>query len=189
MRSSVFKGGVSLPPPLFADDGLNDNAIIGMWYWDVLNDRLYADARMAALFGVDPLEAMRGTRCDAFVVGIHPDDRNGVAQEIERCVRAAIDFRCEYRIITAAGERLISAFARCHRTEGRSAGHYVGMAYDVTRQRDAEAITPTSRVADHVMQAYSLSSQITDDEIRRKLKDVLVQLGMNLAAEIKERPI
>lgn len=186
MRSSVVKGGGWLPPSLFGDGSLNDNAIVGMWYWDVLNDRLYADARMAALFNVDPLEAMRGTRCDAFVDGIHPDDRNGVAREIERCVRAASDFHSEYRIVTAAGERLISAFARCHRTEGRRAGHYVGMAYDVTRQRDAEAITPTSRVADHVMQAYSISNQITDDALRRKLKDVLVQLGMNLAAEIRQ---
>ena len=42
MGSSVFRVGASRPPPLFADDSLNDNAIVGMWYWDVLNDRLYA---------------------------------------------------------------------------------------------------------------------------------------------------
>ena len=183
MGSSVFGGGASQPPPLLADNSLNDNAIVGMWYWDVLNDRLYADARMAALFSVDPLEAMRGTRCDAYVDGIHPDDRDGVAQEIERCVRAAIDFYCEYRIVPAAGERLISAFARCHRTEEGSAGRYVGMAFDVTQQRVAEATTPTSRVADHVMQAYSIARQITDEELKRKLRDVLIRIGMNLAAE------
>uniref|UniRef100_A0A9E7ZV41 histidine kinase n=1 Tax=Bosea sp. NBC_00436 TaxID=2969620 RepID=A0A9E7ZV41_9HYPH len=183
MGSSVFKGGFSLPPPLFADDGLNDNAIVGMWYWDVLNDRLYADARMASLFHVNPLEAMRGARCDAYVEGIHPDDRVGVAHEIERCVGAAIDFHYEYRIVPASGERLISAFARCHRTEEGDAGHYVGVAFDVTHQRSAEATTPTSRVADHVMQAYSIARQITDEELKRKLKDVLMRLGMNLAAE------
>lgn len=188
MVSSVFRGGLWQPPPLFADDNLNDNAIVGMWYWDVLNDRLYADARMAALFNVDQLEAMRGTRCDAYVDGIHPDDREDVAREIERCVTAAIDFHSEYRIASTAGERLISAFARCHRTEGGSAGHYVGMAFDITKQRSAEATTPTSRVADHVLQAYSIARQITDEELQQKLKDVLVRLGMNLAAETRERP-
>jgi hypothetical protein len=189
MRSSVIKGGGSLPPSLFADDNLNDNAIVGMWYWDVLNDRLYADARMAALFNVDPLEAMRGTRCDAYVDGIHPDDREGVAREIERCVRTAIDFHSEYRIVPPSGERQISAFAQCHRTEEGSAGHYVGMAFDITKQRGSEAVTPTSRVADHVMQAYSIARQITDEELRRKLKDVLMRLGMNLAAEARERSV
>ena len=189
MGSSVFRGGLSQPPPLFTDDGLNDNAIIGMWYWDVRNDRLYADARMAALFNVDPLEAMRGTRCNAYVDGIHPDDREDVAREIERCVTAAIDFHCEYRILAAADERLISAFARCHRTEEGTAGRYVGMAFDITRQRSAEETTPTSRVADHVMQAYSIARQITDEELKRKLKDVLMRLGMNLAAEARERPV
>lgn len=189
MGSSVFRVGASQPPPLFTDDGLNDNAIVGMWYWDVLNDRLYADARMAALFNVDPLEAMRGTRCDAYLDGIHPDDRDGVAQEIERCVRAAIDFHYEYRIVPAAGERLISAFARCHRTEEGCTGHYVGMAFDVTQQRSAESTTATSRVAGHVLQAYSIAKQITDEELKRKLKDVLMRLGMNLAAEVKDRPV
>ena len=188
MGSSAFRGGLS-PLPLFTDDSLNDNALVGMWYWDVLNDRLYADARMATLFKVDPLEAMRGTRCDAYVDGIHPDDREDVAREIERCVTAAIDFHCEYRIVAAAGERLISAFARCHRTEKGSAGHYVGVAFDITKQRSAEATTPTSRVADHVLQAYSIARQITDEELKRKLQDVLMRLGMNLAAEVKERPI
>lgn len=185
MASSIFAEGTSQPPPLFADDGLNDNAILGMWYWDVLNDRLYADARMACLFNVDPHEAMRGTRCGAYVDGIHPDDREGVAREIERCVRAAIDFQCEYRIVPPSGERQISAFAQCHRTEAGSAGHYVGMAFDITKQRSSEASTPISRVADHVMQAYSIARQITDDELKRKLKDVLMRLGMNLAAETR----
>lgn len=185
MGSSIFEEGTSQPPALFADDGLNDNAIVGMWYWDVQNDRLYADARMAALFNVEPLEAMRGTRCDAYVDGIHPDDREGVAREIERCVRTAIDFHCEYRIVPPSGERQISAFAQCHRTEEGSAGHYVGMAFDITKQRSSEAISPISRVADHVMQAYSIARQITDDELKRKLKDVLMRLGMNLAAEAR----
>ncbi|WP_377840809.1 PAS domain-containing protein [Bosea sp. UC22_33] len=183
MGSSVFGEDTSQPPPLFMDDGLNDNAIVGMWYWDVLNDRLYADTRMASLFNVDPHEATRGTSCDAYVDGIHPDDREGVAREIERCVRTAIDFQCEYRIVPPSGERQISVFAQCHRTGEGSAGHYVGMAFDITKQRISEASTPISRIADHVMQAYSIARQITDDELKRKLKDVLMRLGMNLAAE------
>jgi hypothetical protein len=138
---------------------------------------------MAALFNVDPQEAMRGTRCDAYVEGIHPDDRSGVAREIERCVRTAVDFHYEYRIGRASGEQLISAFARCHRTEKGDAGHYVGLAFDVTHQRSAEATTPTSRAAVHVMQAYSIAGQIADEELKSKLKDVLMRLGMNLAAE------
>jgi len=189
MGQAIFEGGAPQQPPCFEDYDLNDNAIVGLWYWNVLNDRLYADTRMAALFNVDPLEAMRGTRCDVYVDGIHPADRDGVAQEIERCVRAAIDFHYEYRVVPATGERLISAFAQCHRTEEGRAGHYVGMAFDVTQQRSAEATTATSRVAGHVLQAYSIAKQITDEELKRKLKDVLIRLGMNLAAETRKRPI
>lgn len=189
MGSSASRGRVPRHPPFLEDCGLGDDSIVGMWYWDVPNDRLYADARMAALFSVDPVEAMCGAGVDAYIQGIHPDDRADVAREVERCVRLGIDFRCEYRIVSTAGERLLAAFARCHHAEDGNTTHYVGVAFDITELRDAAAVTPTSRVADHIMQAYSIASQGGDEELTRKLKDVLLRIGMNLAAEARGRRI
>lgn len=189
MSSSVLGGRTPERPPFFEDCEFGENTIVGMWYWDVPNDRLYADARTAALFGVDPAESIRGSRVDSYIQGIHPDDRDDVAREVKRCVQLGIDFRSEYRISSAAGERLLAAVARCHHTENGAATLYVGVAFDITELRDSAPATPTSRIADHVMQAYSIARQGSDEELNRQLKDVLLRIGMNLAAEASRRRI
>ncbi len=181
MSDAVFKGGRSEFMSFPGSICLNDNTILGMWYWDVKQDRLYADARFAALFSVDPEEAIRGAPVDAYVNGIHSGDRERVAREVAHCTRAGIDFSSQYRVSTAEGERLIAAFARCHRMEDGSATHYVGIALDITETVGTE--TPTANVADHVMQAYRVAKDAGDEELKSELKNLLVRIGRRLSRE------
>ena len=48
-------------------------ADIGVWDWDVVTGRLFWDATIARLHGVDP-ENFEGT-IETFFVRVHPDDR------------------------------------------------------------------------------------------------------------------
>jgi len=181
MSDAVFKGRTSEFMSFPGSTCLNDNTILGMWYWDVKQDRIYTDARLAALFSVDPREAIRGASVGAYVSGIHSGDRERVAREVAHCIGAGIDFSSQYRIATAAGERRIAAFARCHRMEDGSATHYVGITLDITDTVGAE--TPTANVADHVMQAYRVAKDAGDEELKGELKNLLVRIGRRLSRE------
>lgn len=183
MGSSAGSAVEETSSSLFGDVRLNDNAVVGMWYWDVLNNRLYADAGMADLFGVDRDDAMHGVEVDAFVNGIYAEDRERVAIEVARCTELAIDFRYEYRLAEDDGERRLAAFARCHRTPDGRASHYVGVALDVTEMRSEDTVTAAAQVADHLMRAYRIATAGNDEELKRELKKTLFLIGSRLAIE------
>ena len=52
---------------------------IGTWDWDVVSNRVVADARFASLYGVDPDRARAGAPVEEFFRSIHPDDIARVA--------------------------------------------------------------------------------------------------------------
>ena len=87
---------------------------IGVWDWDVLNDRVTADARFAGLYGVEPELARAGAPINAFFAGIHPDDRARVEAEIGSAMADLSAFVSEYRLLRADGTiRWVSAQGRC----------------------------------------------------------------------------
>ena len=69
----------------------------GAWVWDVTRDRLYADARFAALCGLDPEAARTGLPTSAFSAGIVADDRLRVRIALAGILRGSEIFSKEYR--------------------------------------------------------------------------------------------
>jgi PAS domain-containing protein len=57
---------------------------IGTWDWHVPSDRVVADARFAALYGVEPERAKAGAPIAEFFGGIHPDDVRRVQAEVAK---------------------------------------------------------------------------------------------------------
>jgi PAS domain S-box-containing protein len=89
---------------------------IGTWDWDIVNDRVVANAKFAELYSVDPALAAQGVPLGAFVGGIHPEDRDRVEAEINQSLKDRQDFASEYRLLQRDGS-IVWVFAR-----GR--GHY-----------------------------------------------------------------
>ena len=86
--------------PAFDDDG----RISGMFcVTGETTARVRADARFAALYGVDPVLAEHGAPIAEFFGGIHPDDLPRVRAEIESVVRDDLKFRSEYRLLGPDG--------------------------------------------------------------------------------------
>ena len=62
---------------------------VGTWDWDVPSDRVFADARFAELYGVDPERAKAGAPIAEFFGGIHPDDVVGFRPRSRKVWRPA----------------------------------------------------------------------------------------------------
>ena len=77
-------------------------ADIGVWDWDVVTGRLFWDATIARLHGVDP-ENFEGT-IETFFARVHPDDRPRVQTAIDAALRRGGSFLTEYRVVHPSGE-------------------------------------------------------------------------------------
>lgn len=111
---------------------------IGAWDWDVPADRVYANARFARLFSVDPARAADGAPIAEFTNGIHPEDRSRVREAIERATLTGESFAEEYRFLQEDGSvRWVLACGRCNLQDGRPR-RFPGVVFDITDRKRAE---------------------------------------------------
>lgn len=82
---------------------LNASGIVGVWDWDLAANRVSADRRFAEMYGVNPDEAETGAPLEAYLEGIHPEDRQQVAESIAAALEARGPYRGEYRLGSADG--------------------------------------------------------------------------------------
>jgi PAS domain S-box-containing protein len=114
-----------------------ESAKIGIWDWDVTNDRLVWDSRMFELYGIREQE-FRGTY-EAWRTRLHPDDEIRGESAIVNALEGTKDFDIEFRVVWPNGQvRHIEAHALVQRTANGSAARMIGVHRDVTNQRMTE---------------------------------------------------
>ncbi len=112
---------------------------VGTWDWDVLANRLVADARFAKLYGVDPVKAAGGAPLAEFFRAVHPEDAPQVRVAIDKALADCADFSAEYRLVQANGsERWVSAQGRCVAGADGRAARFPGVTFDITSRKRAE---------------------------------------------------
>ncbi len=112
---------------------------IGTWDWDVVADRVVADARFASLYNVDPELAKAGAPIAEFFEGIHPDDTERVQAEVANALETGEPFASEYRITQPDGRaRWIAAYGRCALSPDGQPLRFPGASFDVTDRKNAE---------------------------------------------------
>ncbi|ALK99612.1 diguanylate cyclase [Massilia sp. WF1] len=111
-------------------------AEVGVWTWDVVADRVAADRRMAALFGLRPEDA-EGAPLSAYFAAIHPDDRPASEARLEATLASGLPYVSTYRVRGPDGDwRWLLARGRVQRS---GAGQRMrGVVIDVTLQKQAE---------------------------------------------------
>ena len=117
---------------------LGSSALVGTWDWDFRADKVTADPRFAALYGIDVEQAAEGVSPERFVAAIHPDDRERVFTEIAAAVSGKGPYRSEYRVpgsngavhwIVASGQVRLDVSGRPER--------FPGVAVDISDQKAA----------------------------------------------------
>ncbi len=112
-------------------------AEIGVWSLDVGTDRVAADRRMAAMFGVDPALADDAPLA-AYFEAIHPDDHDAITAHIQQAVNDGAPYAATYRVRNPAGGwRWLLARGQVERGT-RGPARLRGVVIDVTVQKQAE---------------------------------------------------
>ena len=111
-------------------------ANLAVWEWDIANDRVHGDVRLAAMFGgAVPREAPMA----AYFAAIHPDDLAATRERLEAALRQGAGYDATFRVRAPAGRwRWIIARGQISAgPDGRPAS-VSGVVIDATRQFEAE---------------------------------------------------
>jgi PAS domain S-box-containing protein len=112
---------------------------IGTWDWDVPSDQVFADARFAGLYRVDPEKARVGAPLAEFFNGIHPDDAARVQADIAATLASGGLFSSEYRLVQPdGGVRWVVAEGRATLGEDGSPLRMAGVTFDIGERKRAE---------------------------------------------------
>ncbi len=119
-------------------EGALGAAQVGTWNWDVRNDRIFADANLARLFGVSAQDA-EGGPVQAFLAAIHPDDVERVQSRIAHALATGEAFSDSYRVRRSdGGYRHVEARAKVSLGADGQPEWLPGVAIDVSAQKAAE---------------------------------------------------
>jgi len=111
---------------------------IGVWDYDVVNDHLEWDEHMFALFGVE--RTAFSHRFEDWSKRVEPKDLSKVLNDFHRALEGDRDFNIEFPIVTPGGEkRWLSGSATVSRDEQGQPVRVVGVNYDITARKRAEA--------------------------------------------------
>lgn len=111
-------------------------ATIGFFDWDILGDRVYADASFAKAYNVKPAKARDGAPLAHYMRGVHSDDREYLMQAINSALKERTLFDAEYRLVNSAGKtvRHVRATGQAIYDRRGRAVRLPGTVVDITAQ-------------------------------------------------------
>jgi len=108
----------------------------GVWDWDLITNELFWSPEYYALYGLDPTTP---SSYENWLHCIHPEDREQVSQKTLKAIHnGEPDIAVDFRVITSEPMRWFSARGRVIRNEAGEPVRYIGIAMDVTEQKQAE---------------------------------------------------
>lgn len=129
-----------------------DAASLGIWDWDVEQDRLVWDDSMYRLYGVHKEEF--GGAIDAWSKCIVPEDVARAWEDIEAALRGDREFSSDFKVRRADGAvRIIRGWGQIIRNADGKPVRMVGISRDVTDQIEAERERVRANEAVHAAQA------------------------------------
>jgi PAS domain S-box-containing protein len=112
---------------------------VGVWTYDIGEDRFVCDANIAALYDIDPEAAALGVHRDAFLKNLHPDDVALVEATMARGLVNPGDLEMEYRIRHKDGStRWVLSRGHTYFDAAGKAVRRTGVGVDMTKQRTLE---------------------------------------------------
>lgn len=161
---------------------------IGIWDWDVVEDRFYASGRFAAFYGL-PRDYASGVSISEVTKNIHPEDAGRVERAIAAALRKGGEYAEEYRIVQADGTiRWVIAQGHVLLSTTGEPVRFPGVATDITDRKRADEVL---RQSEKLLAVGRLASSIAH-EINNPLESVtnllyLASTGQQeLPADVRE---
>lgn len=106
--------------------------IVGIWDWDIRNDRIYLDESAAKFFCVAPESAARGMPNTSYLSAIHPDDVVRVQAAMAAAMQVGGAYECEYRLLRNGRLSWVMARGSCTLDRRGRAVRLPGALIDIT---------------------------------------------------------
>ncbi len=142
---------------------------VGVYRWDVVANRLTGDRNFLKLFGITSEES-EAAPLEQYMVAIHPEDRASVMERVRDSVETGADYEADYRVLTPAGLRWVTARGRMQKDDdGRVVGFH-GVVLDITtrklveeeRQTIAERLRRLTAIHETVLSAMNDFAYVFD---------------------------
>jgi len=118
-------------------------AHIGNWDWNILTNELYWSEEIYRIFGLTP--GQFGATYDAFLLFIHPDDRELVRKSVNEAIYGA-PYSIDHRIVLPEGTlRYVHEEARVIFGESGEPVRMIGTVQDITERKEAEKALQDSK--------------------------------------------
>ena len=115
-----------------------DAGQIGVWDWDIVNDRIDWSDLVYDIHGVE-----RGTfpgGLENFAALLHPDDRDRIVKSVQAALEKGVPYDVEFRVLHPNGEtHWVATTARVLRNERGEPIRMLGATTDITARKQAEA--------------------------------------------------
>ena len=124
---------------------------VGAWDWDIPHDRVVADDRFAAMYGVDLQLAVSGAPIAEFMRHLHPEDASRLQAEIQAAMDGDGVFASEYRVLPPEGDvRWVLARGQVYFDRDGAPVRLPGVSVDITarKQKDADLVAIASRLSE-----------------------------------------
>jgi PAS domain S-box-containing protein len=109
---------------------------IGMWFWNLTEDRLVWTTFCKRLFGLDPDTEINYER---FLEALHPDDRDITHAAVQQAIEQKQEYAIEYRSLWGDGSiHWILARGRAFYNEQGEPIRMMGIAQEITERKQAE---------------------------------------------------
>ncbi len=115
------------------------NSSIGTWFWDLKQNKVFADKNLASMFGLSTVSLEEGLTLDIFINSIHPSDRGRVASEIEGAIAKKSLYESEYRTFDHNKDvRWVIARGHVNLDDTGAVISFPGVIVDITDRKTAE---------------------------------------------------
>jgi PAS domain S-box-containing protein len=127
------------------------SANMGIWDWNVKDNKMFWDERMVELYGTTPGTSSEGLQ--VWLERLHPDDKDATVAACQAALRGEALFDASFRILRADGElRHIKANGLVILSAGGGADRMLGINQDITASKKAEEESLTLKAQLHQSQ-------------------------------------
>ncbi|MEO0311401.1 MAG: hypothetical protein RIQ89_1058 [Bacteroidota bacterium] len=138
---------------------------MGVWDWDLTNDRLHWDEGMFKLFGGS--ESTFEGEIKNWLNLVHPKDRLRIENVLTQSIKNKTGFQETYQILNETKKIFVRSRASYYFDKTTDSAHIIGVEYDVSHEVAANMQMHEERLK--IEELAHLSSQ----EIRRPLSNIL----------------